>query len=789
MEKNKQALLLQAIEDVFAFSFSKYAKYIIQDRALPDLRDGLKPVQRRILYGMYQMGLKPTSPYKKSARAVGEIMGKYHPHGDASIYDAIVRMSQAWKNNLTTISIHGNNGSIDGDNAAAMRYTEARLSPYGFELLKDIEKQLVPFVNNFDDSEVEPSVLPTLLPNLFINGTSGIAAGYATNIAPHNVGELLDGLSYRIENPDCDLKAILKIVKGPDFPTGGLVYFEQELANIYQTGKGKFVIQAKYETNTAFGQNQIVITEIPYETVKANIVKQIEELISDNKLSALESVIDSSDRSGIRIIINHKDFLSADKIMAFLFKHTQLQVNFNLNNTVIANRCPVRVGLLAYFDQFLAFAHELIINSAKYDLALANKRLEIIKGLIKAVSMIDEIIRLIRRATDKQDAKTKLIDKYAFTLNQAEAIVSLRLYQLTNTDIKVLFAEQKELEQTIQTAECLIAKPQARNQLLQAQFFQYKKQFNQPRRAQIVGLIEKQKVQDSDFIEHKEVGLLISHDGIYFKFEPEQLAKHLVEFKSEQDQLIFGGVVQNSDYFFMVTSLGNIITVPIYKTLSNTKTKMNELLAKKPILMEDEKLVLAGIVNPDKMEQQLLVLTSQCGMVKRVELSKVINTKQIKSSCCMALRERDKLVNAFVQTKREPKLVCLVSSSNSFATFLAEEIPIISNKGIGVKGIKLKAEEKVRFAMPLQDNDALVVINSDGGVYNFEVVELAVASRMSVGKKLIPKTKTPVSCFAANKHSEIIGHRGKNGSDLFTLNELNRLPKSTVSQMRLFKWS
>ncbi|WP_445997776.1 DNA topoisomerase IV subunit A [Mycoplasmoides genitalium] len=779
MDQKNNNLFQKAIEEVFAVSFSKYAKYIIQDRALPDLRDGLKPVQRRILYGMFQMGLKPTTPYKKSARAVGEIMGKYHPHGDISIYDAIIRMSQSWKNNWTTVSIHGNNGSVDGDNAAAMRYTETRLSLYGFELLKDIDKKLVSFINNFDDSEKEPTVLPTLLPNLFINGASGIAAGYATNIAPHNTNELLDSLCLRIDQPDCELKQILKIVKGPDFPTGGNVYFEKSLSDIYQAGKGKFIIQAKYEVNKNL--NQIEITQIPYETLKANIIKQIEEIIFDNKLSAIESVIDSSDRNGIRIIIKHKDFLPAEKIMAFLFKHTQLQVNFNLNNTVIANRFPIQIGLLSYLDYFLKFCHELIINKAKYELELASKRLEIILGLIKAISIIDKIIKLIRSAVDKSDAREKLIDNFKFTFNQAEAIVSLRLYQLTNTDIFELNQEQNELEKTVISSEQLIASEKARNKLLKKQFEGYKKQFHQQRRSQICGFINQKKVEESELIENKTYGVLITKAGNYHKFESNQLLKSTTDFKSESDTIIFAQTIANTDQIFIVTSLGNIINIPVYKLAFNSKNKLASLVSKKPILLEYETIVFVGTIN--SVNQPILVLTSKLGMVKRIDLTK-LNNKPLKATLCISLRDKDQLVSAFLQ--QDDKLICLVSDHNYYTVFHTNEIPLISSKGMGVKGMKLKLEDQIKFVVAFEANEPLAMICSDGSVINLKQTELVVVSRMATAKKL-PVKKAINYCFSDATNTQLINFQGKNGSKLITTSELNQMSKTAISQTRFNK--
>ena len=445
------------LEDVMGDRFGRYSKYIIQDRALPDIRDGLKPVQRRILYAMFVEGNTSEKQFRKSAKTVGNVIGNYHPHGDSSVYEAMVRLSQDWKLRDVLVEMHGNNGSMDGDPAAAMRYTEARLSKISEELLRDLDKKTVDFVLNFDDTEEEPTVLPARFPNLLVNGATGISAGYATEIPTHNLGEVIDATIHTIDHPKATVKELMQFVKGPDFPTGAIIQGIDELEQAYETGKGKVVVRSKTSIEAIKGgKSQIVVTEIPYEVNKALLVKKIDEIRLNKKIEGIAEVRDESDRTGLQIVIELKKEANAEGILNYLLKNTELQINYNFNMVAIDARRPMQVGLKKILDSYIAHQKEVITKRTQFDLNKAQDRLHIVDGLMKALSILDEVIALIRNSNDKKDAKEKLVETYDFTMIQAEAIVSLQLYRLTNTDITILQEEKLDLNERVATLTSIL---------------------------------------------------------------------------------------------------------------------------------------------------------------------------------------------------------------------------------------------------------------------------------------------------------------------------------------------
>lgn len=427
----EEKILKVNLEDIVGERFGRYSKYIIQDRALPDVRDGLKPVQRRILFAMNELGMGSTKPYKKSARIVGEVIGKYHPHGDSSVYDAMVRMSQPWKLGTLLVDMHGNNGSVDNDPAAAMRYTEARLTVFAEALLKDIDKKTVTFIPNFDDCELEPVVLPAKYPNLLVNGATGMATGYATNIPPHNLSEVLKATIFKIKNPQADLEELIKIIPGPDFPTGAIIEGTKEIKKAFQTGKGKIVIKSKAEVE----DTSIVITEIPYEVNKADLVRKIDDIRIQKKIDGIIEVNDLSDRDGIRIVIKLKKEIASEVVLAYLYKNTELSTTYNYNMVAISQRSPKLLSLDEILNQYIQHQKEMIRNRSNYELLQAEKRKHIVSGFLKMVSVLDQVIALIRSSLGKKDAMNRLIETFEFTEVQADAIVSLQLYRLSTTDV------------------------------------------------------------------------------------------------------------------------------------------------------------------------------------------------------------------------------------------------------------------------------------------------------------------------------------------------------------------
>ena len=445
------------LEDVLGDRFGRYSKYIIQERALPDARDGLKPVQRRILYAMHVEGNTNEKGFRKSAKTVGNVIGNYHPHGDSSVYEAMVRMSQDWKVRNYLVEMHGNNGSIDGDPPAAMRYTEARLSAIAGELLRDIEKRTVEFIPNFDDTSSEPTVLPAMFPNLLVNGSTGISAGYATDIPPHNLSEVIDGVIMRMDNPACTVEDLMKVIKGPDFPTGGIIQGIEGITKAYKTGKGKIIVRGKAEIeDIRGGKQQIVITEIPYEINKANLVKRIDEFRLDRKVEGISEVRDETDRTGLRVVIELKKEADANGVLNYLYKNSDLQITYNFNMVAINKKRPVLMGLAEMLDAYIDHQKDVVTKRTQYDLQKARDRQHIVEGLIKALSILDQVIAAIRASKDKRDAKDNLIKKFDFTEVQAEAIVSLQLYRLTNTDITALQAEAEELAKKVEELTAIL---------------------------------------------------------------------------------------------------------------------------------------------------------------------------------------------------------------------------------------------------------------------------------------------------------------------------------------------
>ena len=502
-----------ALEEIMGDRFGRYAKQIIQDRAIPDVRDGLKPVQRRILYAMYKTNNLHNKNYVKCASIVGEVLGKYHPHGDSSVYDAMVRMSQWWKQNHILVDMHGNNGSLDGDTAAAYRYTEARLSKISLELLKDLEKETVSWSPNFDDRLLEPTVLPAKFPHLLVNGASGISAGYATNIPPHNLSEIIDATIKKIDTPNVRLSTILDIVKGPDFSTGGIVEGRDGIKKAFKTGKGRVVVRSKVEFKKVKGKQQIIITEIPFDVNKANLVNKIDLIRIDKKIDGISEVRDETDRTGLKIVVDLKANVNKELILNYLYKNTDLQTTFNYNMVSIVNRRPMLLGILEMLDAYIAFQREVITKRTEFDLAYFKKRFHIVEGLIKAISILDEVIKTIRKSKNKSDAKKNLVLEYEFTEEQAEAIVMLQLYKLTNTDVTVLKDESEKLKRAIAGLEEILADENKLKQVMKLELRNIKKEFGVPRKTIIEDEVMEIKIDATEMIPIENVVVVVTNEG------------------------------------------------------------------------------------------------------------------------------------------------------------------------------------------------------------------------------------------------------------------------------------
>lgn len=774
---DKKKVFQKDLDDIMSLSFGRYAKYIIQERALPDIRDGLKPVQRRVLYGMYNLGLYYNKSYRKSAATVGEVIGKFHPHGDSSIYEALVRMTQTWKNNIPLIDMQGNNGSIDGDNAAAMRYTEARLSHYGNLMLENINKETVNFVNNFDDSEVEPTILPSLLPNLLVNGSTGIAAGYATNIPPFNLKELIDVIIHRIDSPNCKLESILKLMPGPDFPTGGIILDDDGIKNAYLTGKGKIVIRAKIVNEN----DQLVVTDIPFETNKASIIRSIEEILEANKLPQLEEVRDESDRFGIRIVLqtHTKDEKVLATIKNYLYKYTQLQINYSFNNVVIDQKKPIQMSIFNYLDSYLNHAYTILRNAISFDLKKDQKRLEVINGLIKATSIIDQIILIIKKSKDKQDAINNLINKYQFSAIQAEAIVSLRLYRLTNTDILALKEEKKSLDTNIKQYQLLLKDQNALNDHLKEILRSYKKLFNTKRRSTIGGNIEKLVINEASIIEKKELYLVSSVDGLIKTIaydENKQL--NPTSLKIKQDDYLSDLIkVSSLNKVAFITNYGNVVVINAHKIKQAKPREIGMDINELTTIKDNEKIVKLVELSD---QNDRIVLVSKYGMIKQISVNDLVNIKSTKPTTCMSLKDDDELVCANLVS--DPNAELIIITKNAYALrFFINEVNLTGLKSMGVRAIKLKTNDQVIGFDQIKNSIDQLVLVKNKQIKKLKASLIENQSRATQGKNLgLGKDKKPlVNGYLLNtKKAALYGFNRDN--ELVNL-ELNQIMVGNLS--------
>ena len=725
-----------SLEEIMGDRFAKYAKEIIQDRAIPDVRDGLKPVQRRILYAMFKAGNTWDKGYLKCATTVGDVLGKYHPHGDSSVYDAMVRMSQWWKQNHILIDIHGNNGSMDGDPPAAYRYTEARLAPISGELLRDLDKNTVAWAPNFDDRLLEPTVLPAKFPNLLVNGTNGISAGYATNIPPHNLGEIIDATIKRIDSPNCYLDTILEIVKGPDFPTGGIAQGKQGIIDAFKTGRGKVIVRSKYEFKKEKGKEQIIITEIPFDVNKQNLVSKMEGIRIDKKIEGIAEVRDETDREGLRIVIDLKSGANKDFIINYLLKNTELQISYNYNMVAIVNRTPKTLGILEILDAYIAHLRETITKRTEFDLAFYKKNYHIIAGLIKAISILDEVIKVIRASKNKADAKENLVKSFGFTMEQAEAIVTLQLYRLTNTDIVTLEEESKKLEGLIQECEEILNDEAKLKGVMKSELRDVKRKYANPRKTQIVDEITEIKVDLKEMIPNEKVVVVVTNDGYVKRVS-------LKSYNSATDETALKpGDFVRSKYFvttqdtlLLFTNLGNYLYVPVHKIAECKWKDLGKHISNTVVIKEEEKIV-ASMILKDKKKN--VVMFTKNGLTKQVPLKDFEVTRYSKPMMAIKLKNDDELVN--VTTAKEDTL--FVTHNGFYLRFKTSEIPVVGVKASGVKGINLK-EDYVIYGSDIKEEDEYLNIftNIHTGK-RIKLSDLSLISRAKKGNMLFKKAKT-----------------------------------------------
>ena len=725
-----------SLEEIMGDRFAKYAKEIIQDRAIPDVRDGLKPVQRRILYYMYDEHNTYDKGYIKCAYTVGGVLGKFHPHGDSSVYDAMVRMSQWWKQNDILIDIHGNNGSMDGDPAAAYRYTEARLSKISNELLKDLDKGTVSWAPNFDDRFLEPTVLPAKFPNLLVNGSNGISAGYATNIPPHNLGEICDATIKRIESPNCYLDTILDIVKGPDFPTGGIACGRDGIVEAFKTGKGRVVVEAKYEFKKEKGKEQIIISEIPFEVNKQALVAKIEGMRIDKKIDGIAEVRDETDREGLRIAIDLKANANKDLIIRYLLKNTDLQISYNYNMVAIVNRTPKVLGILEILDAYIEHQKGVITKRTEFDLAYYSKNYNIDTGLIKAISILDEIIKTIRASKNKSDAKQNLIDAYGFTEEQAEAIVTLQLYKLTNTDIVVLEEECEKLKNLIAECKEILEDENKLKNVMKNELREIKKNYATPRKTEIKDAITDTKVDELEMIPDEKVVVVVTHDG-YVKrvsFKSFKATDEETTLKPG-DYIIDKFITNTKDSLLIFTNLGNYLYVPIHKIPECKWKELGKHISNTIVIKESERIV-ASLILKDKSKN--VVLFTKNGLVKQVNLKDFEVTRYSKPLTAIKLKENDELINTTI-SKDE---VLFVTKNGFYLRYNTNEIPVVGPKASGVKGINLKDDYVLYASSIYEEAEYLNIFTNYKTIKRVKITDLVAISRAKKGNMLFKKVKT-----------------------------------------------
>ncbi|HER6566203.1 TPA: DNA topoisomerase IV subunit A [Streptococcus pyogenes] len=732
-----------SLEDIMGERFGRYSKYIIQERALPDIRDGLKPVQRRILYSMNKDGNTFEKGYRKSAKSVGNIMGNFHPHGDSSIYDAMVRMSQDWKNREILVEMHGNNGSMDGDPPAAMRYTEARLSEIAGYLLQDIEKNTVSFAWNFDDTEKEPTVLPAAFPNLLVNGSSGISAGYATDIPPHNLSEVIDAVVYMIDHPKASLEKLMEFLPGPDFPTGGIIQGADEIKKAYETGKGRVVVRSRTEIEELKGgKQQIIVTEIPYEVNKAVLVKKIDDVRVNNKVPGIVEVRDESDRTGLRIAIELKKDADSQTILNYLLKYTDLQVNYNFNMVAIDHFTPRQVGLQKILSSYISHRKDIIIERSKFDKAKAEKRLHIVEGLIRVLSILDEIIALIRSSDNKADAKENLKVSYDFSEEQAEAIVTLQLYRLTNTDIVTLQNEENDLRDLITTLSAIIGDEATMYNVMKRELREVKKKFANPRLSELQAESQIIEIDTASLIAEEETFVSVTRGGYLKRTSPRSFnASSLEEVgKRDDDELIFVKQAKTTEHLLLFTTLGNVIYRPIHELTDLRWKDIGEHLSQTiSNFATEEEILYADIVT--SFDQGLYVAVTQNGFIKRFDRKELSPWRTYKSKSTKYVKLKDDKDRVVTLSPVIMEDLLLVTKNGYALRFSSQEVPIQGSKSAGVKGINLKNDDSLASAFAVTSN-SFFVLTQKGSLKRMAVDDIPQTSRANRGLLVLRELKT-----------------------------------------------
>lgn len=787
----KEKIITQSLDDIMGDRFGKYSKYIIQDRALPDVRDGLKPVQRRILYAMYKDGNTHLKPYRKSAKTVGNVIGNYHPHGDTSVYEAMVRLSQEWKMRMPLIDMQGNNGSIDNDPAAAMRYTEARLSPIASELLKDIDKETVQMALNFDDTEYEPTVLPAKYPNLLVNGATGISSGYATDIPPHNLEEVIDATIYRILHPHCSLDDLMKFIKGPDFPTGAIVEGINGIRKAFETGKGKVVVRSQTKIVEEKNMNKIVVTEIPYEVNKAELVRKLDEIRFQKNIDGIIEVRDESDRNGLSIVIDLKKDVDVQNTLNYFYKNTDLQKNYNYNMVAIKNKRPVCMGIVEILDGYIDHQIDVVTKRSLFDLKKAQERKHIVDGLIKAISILDDVVHTIRHSHDKQDAKKNLQLQYHFTEKQAEAIVMLQLYRLTNTDIVSLEKEKQELETLIQTLNDILNSDQVLRKVIVDELKQIKKQYPSPRLTQIKHEVQEIVIDEEAMILPEDIYVSITRDGYVKRISQRsyKASENIAFGKKDDDVLLDLHFANTLDKLLIFTDKGNYLFIPIHKLEEFKWKELGKHISYFIKVSPEEKMIGSILVKSFALPLYVL-LTTRLGQIKRVSLKEFEVARYTKPLKCMNLKKDDQLLQVALTDTNQA--IVLTSSLGYVSLYSEDEISILGLKAAGIKAMNLKDDYLVAMNTfdPLHSY-SYVLISDQPGIKRMRISDIPSCNRATKGTSIFKSPKTnpihALDAFVLDTQDQLIIESEQKKENLYikdySLSQIGQKP-SVIQSMK-----
>ena len=787
----KEKIITQSLDDIMGDRFGKYSKYIIQDRALPDVRDGLKPVQRRILYAMYKDGNTHLKPYRKSAKTVGNVIGNYHPHGDTSVYEAMVRLSQEWKMRMPLIDMQGNNGSIDNDPAAAMRYTEARLSPIASELLKDIDKETVQMALNFDDTEYEPTVLPAKYPNLLVNGATGISSGYATDIPPHNLEEVIDATIYRILYPHCSLDDLMKFIKGPDFPTGAIVEGINGIRKAFETGKGKVVVRSQTKIVEEKNMNKIVVTEIPYEVNKAELVRKLDEIRFQKNIDGIIEVRDESDRNGLSIVIDLKKDVDVQNTLNYFYKNTDLQKNYNYNMVAIKNKRPVCMGIVEILDGYIDHQIDVVTKRSLFDLKKAQERKHIVDGLIKAISILDDVVHTIRHSHDKQDAKKNLQLQYHFTEKQAEAIVMLQLYRLTNTDIVSLEKEKQELETLIQTLNDILNSDQVLRKVIVDELKQIKKQYPSPRLTQIKHEVQEIVIDEEAMILPEDIYVSITRDGYVKRISQRsyKASENIAFGKKDDDVLLDLHFANTLDKLLIFTDKGNYLFIPIHKLEEFKWKELGKHISYFIKVSPEEKMIGSILVKSFALPLYVL-LTTRLGQIKRVPLKEFEVARYTKPLKCMNLKKDDQLLQVALTDTNQA--IVLTSSLGYVSLYSEGEISILGLKAAGIKAMNLKDDYLIAMNTfdPLHSY-SYVLISDQPGIKRMRISDIPSCNRATKGTSIFKSPKTnpihALDAFVLDTQDQLIIESEQKKENLYikdySLSQIGQKP-SVIQSMK-----